>query len=193
MAAPSHMRHAAILVVAAALTAQPLLGTDTTVGAHVTVDRLFTASDSAVGAELFLRVSMSPSVALEASVSYRRYVSNGFGGSYTYSIATDQVPIFLGVTYLFSQGKPVRPWLCAGLIVAPESSTTTYSPGGSSNSFSAWDLGFQVGAGVQAAVSDHWALDGGVRYVPPMTSSDSFRSHLAYSFVRAQGGLAYRF
>ena len=192
MTPPSNMRRLALLVLVAALTTPPLLGADTTVGAHVIVDRLFTISDSAVGPELFVRISVSPGLALEASVSYRRYVTNGFGGSYTYTVATDQLPIFLGFTYLFSQGKPVRPWLSAGLIVAPESSNTTYSPSGSSYSFSTVDVGLQVGAGVQAAVTDHWALDGGVRYTPPMTSSDS-RSQGAYSFLRFQAGLAYRF
>jgi outer membrane protein W len=180
------MRYAKALVFVALLTALPSTAAETTVGAHITVDRVFTLSASPVGAELFVQVFVSPSLALEAAVGYRRNVTNGFGGSYTYSTATDQVPVSLGAVYAFSRASSLRPWLCAGLILAPEFSSTTYSPGGSTNSSSAVDIGFQVGAGVQAAIGNHWILDGGVRYTPPMASTDSARSQLAYSFIRFQ-------
>ncbi len=187
------MRYTKALVIVALLIALPSLGAETILGGHVTVDRVFTISASPVGGDLFARVFVSRGLALEATAGYRRIVTNGYGGPYTYTTATDQVPVFLGALYAFSPASALRPWIGAGLVIAPEFSRNTYSPGGSSNSYSAVDFGFHVGVGVQASIGSHWILDGGVRYIPPMASTDSFRSQLAYSFLRFQAGLAYNF
>ena len=183
------MRLTKVFLLAVLLTALPSRA-ETAIGAHITVDRVFTLEASPIGVDLFVQTSLSRTLAFEAATSYRRNSTHGIGGGYSYSITTDQFPILLGIAYLPIVGHPVRPWIGAGVVVAPEFNSTQYSPG-ERYSDTKVTYGIHLSAGVQASMSDEWLADAGVRYVPPMASSTS--SQLGYSFLRVQAGIARRF
>jgi outer membrane protein W len=183
------MRHTKSLFLAVLLTALPLRA-ETAIGARISVDRISELQSSLVGADLFVRTSIGRTLAIEVDTSYRSNSTSGIGGLYRYSITTNQFPIVLGIVYLPIAGHPVRPWVGAGLVVAPEFSSTTYSPGDRS-SYSSVLYGVHASAGVQASIGEEWLLDAGVRYIPPMGSSRA--SQMSYSFVRVQAGIARQF
>ncbi len=146
------------------------------------------------GVELFGRIALIPTVTLDASVGYR--VESYWSGSPS---ATNwrltQYPLLLGISYSPALGASVRPFVSAGLLLAPyELSYTTAARLRHTASDSTTSLSFGVfgGIGLRAILWRSIRLEAEARYVlNPIDAGDYV--HPSENYPVALLGLGHAF
>jgi len=146
-------------------------------------------------AEVFARLSLSPSTALELAIGYRHFHYDEFGGRWTNEYSLTQVPIAFGLHYVLSPTSDVRPTFGAGIhcsVTRDSFSTYLYPNSYQTDERSKVVLGGYGQFGVQVMFGPTVFGDIMARYVfNPISSGTGEPSNQDY--VRLQAGIGARF
>ena len=167
---------------AAAANRSPVLG------ARVSCDVPGSSAETGAcpGVEVFGHFPLKPTVTLDASLGYRR--ESYWSGSHSATPwRLTQYPLLLGVSYVPLPQASVRPFLAAGLLVAP--STASYGTpsryrGAVSDSTTSLTFGGFGSVGLRALLGRALRLEGEVRYVfNPLHASAYVQADEKYAVV----------
>jgi hypothetical protein len=138
--------------------------------------------------EFFVRVPLASSTSLEAAVGYRHYAYSEFGGRWSVDYSLTQVPVLVGIHYMFGPEGVVSPFGGAGVHCAySRDSLSGYSYPSTSNTggSSRFALGAYGQLGLAVAFTPSLSGEALVRYVlNPVSSSTGEPSNQDYLAFR---------
>jgi opacity protein-like surface antigen len=153
-----------------------------TFGGRASYDRPKGADDGALSGGAQARLHFTPMIAVEGSADYRQ---NKYGGT-----TVDLVPVQASLLLYLTPSAVISPYILGGVgyyythVQGVTGSTNRYGP--------------HAGAGLEAALSQHWTIDGSFRYLwtqsltAPTTASPAGKNFSDNGFM-VTAALNYRF
>jgi hypothetical protein len=172
----------------AAFSSEPGISGGLRIGADfIPSAKVVSTADLPTG-EIFVRVPVASSTSLEAAVGYRHYAYSEFGGRWSDDYSLTQVPVSVGVHYMFGSKDSVSPFVGAGVHSAySRDSFSSYSYPSASNtgSSSRFVLGAYGHLGLAVPFTPGVSGEALVRYVlNPISSGTGEPSNQNYMAFR---------
>jgi hypothetical protein len=174
---------------------EPSLSTGVRIGADFIPSAKVASTADVPTGEAYVRFPLAPSTSLEVAVGFRHYAYSEFGGRWSEDYSLTQVPILVGIHYMFGPNDAVGPFAGAGVHCAysrDSFSSYTYPSAFETGGSSRFVFGGYGHLGLAVPFTSAVSGEALVRYVlNPISSGTGEPSNQNYVALRV--GISFQF